>query len=135
MTILIDPQEKLLYLATPNGWVKKVGFACKLNGLKCSVVINKKVFGADLIVSDLSSGYRIHSFVLSLFDLLNCDTKEKTLVLIEEQLERLAEILRSNKISAAEIANRANVEIAKHMNKFGPMPPMLNFEEVGDGEA
>lgn len=129
MTISIDPQEKWLYIATTDGWDKKVGFTCDLNGLKCSAVIARHKYGAVFIVSELLSGRKMFSSQINVFDLLSCDTKEKTLVLVEEKLERFAEMLSKSGMSMSGITGLANVALAEHVKKFGPMPPIEIMED------
>lgn len=130
VTVSIDPQEKLLYVATEDGWGKRVGFTCELNGLKCSAIIARHKFGAVFIVNELLSGCKMFSSQINVFDLLNCDTKEKTLVLIEEKLERFAEMLLDDKsITMDDITNEANTKLAEYKKKFGPMPPIEIMED------
>ena len=120
MTVSIDPQEKWLYVATEGGWEKVLGFTCKFNDIEASLFATKD----ELIVSELTSGARIYSFPLNAIDMIECDTKIKFLVFMQQKLERLS----FAGVTPQRLNERAKKQLDYYTKEFGPMPPIEIME-------
>lgn len=130
MTVSIDPQEKFVWLAVGDGWMKRIGFTCELNGLKCSAVLMNIESIPFLIISELNSGVMVSKFPISTVEIIMCETKEAILVLIQEKLEKLAEVLmKDEEITVDDIVSKANTKLTEYVKKFGPRPAIEIAEE------
>jgi len=126
MTVSIDPQEKWLYVATEGGWVKVMGFTCKFNDIEASLFATKD----ELTVSELTSGARIYSFPLNAIDMLECDTKVKFLVFMQQKLEWLSyKMFDISGIAPQRWNERAKKQLDSYSKEFGPMPPIEIMED------
>lgn len=122
--IVIDPQEYYVWLACENGWNRAAGFKALIAGMECSIVM-VPTEPIEIIFSDLVSGSRILSLPISIIDLVMCDTKEKTLVLMKENAHMAAKKIEHSGIDLVrEESRKAKDSFEK---KFGPMP---NFEKT-----
>lgn len=134
MTVSIDPREKIVWWAVSDGWMKRIGFTCELNGLKCSAVLMNIESVPFLIISDLNSGFRVYKFPISTVEIIMCETKEATLVLIQEKLEKLAEaLMKQEEITVDDIVSKANTKLTEYAKEFGPRPA-IEIAEVTDDE-
>lgn len=117
--IVIDPQEYYIWLACESGWNRAAGFKAIIAEMECSVVMapTKPI---EMIFSDLNSGLRILSVPISILDVVMSDTKEKTLVLIEEKARLAAHKIECSGLGLVrEESSKAKETFEK---KFGPMP-------------
>ena len=122
--IVIDPQEYYVWLACENGWNRAAGFKAMIAGMECSIVM-VPTEPIEIIFSDLVSGSRILSLPISIIDLVMCDTKEKTLVLMKENAHMAAKKIEHSGIDLVrEESRKAKDSFEK---KFGPMP---DFEKT-----
>ena len=122
--VVIDPQEYYVWLACENGWNRAVGFKAIIAGMECSIVM-VPTEPIEIIFSDLVSGSRILSLPISIIDLVMCDTKEKTLVLMKENAHMAAKKIEHSGIDLVrEESRKAKDSFEK---KFGPMP---DFEKT-----
>lgn len=122
--IVIDPQEYYVWLACENGWNRAAGFKALIAGMECSIVM-VPTEPIEIIFSDLVSGSRILSLPISIIDLVMCDTKEKTLVLMKENAHMAAKKIEHSGIDLVrEELRKAKDSFEK---KFGPMP---DFEKT-----
>ena len=122
--IVIDPQEYYVWLACENGWNRAAGFKALIAGMECSIVM-VPTEPIEIIFSDLVSGSRILSLPISIIDLVMCDTKEKTLVLMKENAHMAAKKIEHSGIDLVrEESRKAKDSFEK---KFGPMP---DFEKT-----
>lgn len=122
--IVIDPQEYYVWLACENGWNRAAGFKAIIAGMECSIVM-VPTEPIEIIFSDLVSGSRILSLPISIIDLVMCDTKEKTLVLMKENAHMAAKKIEHSGIDLVrEESRKAKDSFEK---KFGPMP---DFEKT-----
>jgi len=121
MTVSIDSKEKLLYVATEGGWEKVIGFTCKFNGIEASLFATKD----ELIVSELTSGARIYSFPLNAIDTVECDTKAKFMVFMQQKLEWLSSV----GITPQRLNERAKKQLDSYSKEFCPMPPIEIMED------
>ena len=125
MTVSIDPQEKWLYMATEGGWEKVIGFTCKFNGIEASLFATKD----ELIVSELTSGARIYSFPLNAIDMIECDTKMKFIVFMQQKLEWLSsKMFDFAGVTPQRLNERAKKQLDYYTKEFGPMPPIVKLE-------
>lgn len=129
MTVSIDPQEKWVWWAVSDGWMKKAGMTCEVDDLNCSAVFMKTDFGVVLVISELTSGIMVYKFPISTVEIIMSGTKERTIELTKEKLELLLEMLSENEISADDITNETNTKLAEYTKKFGPMPPIEIMED------
>ena len=120
MTVSIDPREKWLYVATEGGWEKVIGFTCKFNDIEASLFATKD----ELTVSELTSGARIYSFPLNAIDTVECDTKAKFMVFMQQKLEWLSSV----GITPQRLNERAKKQLDSYSKEFGPMPPIEIME-------
>ena len=121
MTVSIDSKEKLLYVATEGGWEKVIGFTCKFNDIEASLFATKD----ELIVSELTSGARIYSFLLNAIDMIECDTKVKFMALMRQKLEWLSyKMFDISGITPQRLNERAKKQLDSYSKEFGPMPPI-----------
>lgn len=117
--VTINPQEYYVWLACESGWNRAAGFKATIAGVECSMVLvpTKPV---EIVISDLISGSRILSLPVSIIDLFMCDTKEKTLALMEENALLAAKKIKSNGV---ELVREESTKAKESFeNKFGPMP-------------
>ena len=122
--IVIDPQEYYVWLACENGWNRAAGFKALIAGMECSIVM-VPTEPIEIIFSDVVSGSRILSLPISIIDLVMCDTKEKTLVLMKENAHMAAKKIEHSGIDLVrEESRKAKDSFEK---KFGPMP---DFEKT-----
>lgn len=122
--IVIDPQEYYVWLACENGWNRAAGFKAIIAGMECSIVM-VPTEPIEIIFSDLVSGSRILSLPISIIDLVMCDTKEKTLVLMKGNAHMAAKKIEHSGIDLVrEESRKAKDSFEK---KFGPMP---DFEKT-----
>ena len=126
MTVSIDSKEKLLYVATEGGWEKVIGFTCKFNDIEASLFAIKD----ELIVSELTSGARIYSFPLNAIDMIECDTKVKFMVFMQQKLEWLSyKMFDISGITPQRLNERAKKQLGSYSKEFGPMPPIEIMED------
>lgn len=117
--VMIDPQEYYVWLACENGWNRAVGFKATIAGVECSIVM-VPTEPIEIVISDLNSGLRILSLAISILDVIMCNTKEKTLVLMQENALLAAKKIKSNGVELVrEESTKAKESFEK---KFGPMP-------------
>lgn len=126
MTVSIDPKEKLLYVATEGGWEKVRGFTCKFNDIEASLFVTKD----ELIVSELTSGTRIYSFSLNVIDTIECDTKIKLLVFMQQKLEWLSsKMFDFAGMTPRRLKERVKKQLDSYSKEFGPMPAIEIAED------
>lgn len=126
--IKIDPQEVYVWLAFPDGWHKYAGHVITIQGIKFSVVMmpSKANDGFELVFSSFDSGSKFRTVPINMWEVLACDTKEKTLVqFAESALVVMAAIDQFGKRKVLDVINKAEVE---NKRKFGEMPPVEVFE-------
>ena len=130
MTVSIDPQEKFVWWAVEDGWMKRIGFTCDVSGLKCSAVLINIESIPFLIISELNSGVMLSKFPISTVEIIMCETKEVTLVMIQEKLEKLAEaLMKQEEITVDDIVSKANTKLTEYVKEFGPRPAIEIAEE------
>lgn len=123
----IDPQEIYVWLAYENGWSRAAGFRVKVNGIEFSAVLSPTQ-PITLIFSEWKSGARITSVPIPLLEVIMSDTKEKTLILIEENSRYLSKIIEENGVNV--IKDRSEQMKIDFESKFGPMPEVEILEGV-----
>ena len=125
--IKIDPQEVYVWLAFPDGWHKYAGHIIAIQGIKFSVVMmpSKTNDGFELVFSSLDSGSKFRTVPINMWEVLACDTKEKTLVqYAESALVVMSAIDQFGKKKVLDVINKAAIE---NKRKFGEMP---EFEKI-----
>lgn len=117
--VIINPQEYYVWLACESGWNRAAGFKAVISEIECSMVLvpTKPV---EIIISDLISGSRILSLPVSIIDLFMCDTKEKTLALMEENALLVVKKIKHHGVEY--VREHSIKEKQLFENKFGPMP-------------
>lgn len=124
----INPQEVYVWLAFPDGWHKYAGHIILVQGIEFSAIVmpSKTNDGFELVFSSLESGSKFRTVPLNMFEFLNCDTKEKTLVqYAESALVVMAAIDQFGKQKVLDVINKAAIENKK---KFGAMPPVETLQ-------
>lgn len=125
--IEINPQEVYVWLAYKDGWHKAAGHIIAIQGIKFSVIVmpSTKNDGFELVFSSLESGSKFRTVSLNMFEFLNCDTKEKTLVqYAESAVEVMAAIDKFGKKKVLDVIKKSKEE---NFSKFGKMP---EFEKM-----
>lgn len=125
--IEINPQEVYVWLAYEDGWHKYAGHIITIQGIKFSVIAmpSMKNDGFELVFSSLDSGSKFRTVSLNMFEFLNCDTKEKTLVqYAESAVEVMAVIDKFGKKKVLDVIKKSQRE---NIRKFGEMP---EFEKI-----
>lgn len=118
---------KVYCIAYIDGWHKYAGHIITIQGIRFSVVVlpAKSHDGYDLVFSSLDSGSKFRTVPLNMFEFLNCDTKEKTLVqYAESALVVMSAIDQFGKKKVLDVIKKAEVE---NKRKFGEMP---EFEKI-----
>lgn len=133
MSVSIDPQEMYVWLACEDGYHKFAGHIIEIDGIKFSIVMYpKENRGFEMRFSDLVSGAKFFAVPLATFEMLMCDSKEKTYAMFEKASQIVSDaILR---IGKERIISMSKEQAEKNKSKFGEMPEMeiCNFpqEEV-----
>lgn len=128
--ININPQEVYVWLAYSDGWHKYAGHIITIKEIKFSVIVlpAKSHDGYDLVFSSLDSGSKFRTVPLNMFEFLNCDTKEKTLVqYADSALVVMTAIDKFGKQAVLDSIKKAEIENKK---KFGDMPAIERIETV-----
>lgn len=124
--IEINPQEVYVWLAFSDGWHKYAGHIITIQGIKFSVVPLPSKKGYELVFSSLESGSKFRTVTLNMFEFLNCDTKEKTLVqYAESAVEVMAAIDKFGKKKVLDVIKNSKEE---NFSKFGKMPEFERIE-------
>lgn len=109
-----------VYISTEEGWKTRIGHIATINGLECSLIPEKADWGIRVVVSEISSGGLLYREWVDPFSYASCNTKEKTLVLLQEVAENAASFIDKYSI---EFLNERIVESLEKMTELhGPMP-------------
>lgn len=128
--IKINPQEVYVWLAFKDGWHKLAGHIITIQGIKFSAVILPGTnFGNyELVFSSLESGAKFKSVNLTIFEFLNCDTKEKALTQIAESaVEVMIAIDNIGKQRVSDVIKKTEME---NIAKFGEIPAIEVIENI-----
>lgn len=119
----------IVYLATEEKRAQRVAHIATINGLEYSLVPEKADWGIDIVVSELNSGAMLSKQWIGPFTFADCDTKEKTLIMLREVAENAASKIKQYNSDYFDF--KISEALEKVLNTLGPMPEnkMPYFEE------
>lgn len=94
-TIIVYPETIKFYLAGEDGWFPQFGHKVHVNGYDFSFTFTDIVAGLfiDVTVSDLSTGARLTSFLLTPKEVADSSTKEEAIKVLAKKAIKVAEII------------------------------------------
>ena len=120
--ITVDTQEYNVWLACEKGWKKAAGHIVRINGIDFSFVIHD-MFNPKLLISGLTSGAKVVDVELFILEVINCDTKEKTLQMMHEYAIKLSEAIPDR------IQELEKSALLSYVSEFGDMPEITPFAD------
>ena len=130
--ITVGTQEYNVWLACEKGWKKAAGHIVTINGIDFSFVIHG-MFNPKLLISGLTSGAKVVDVELFILEVINCDTKEKTLQMMHEYAVKLSEAIPDN--FNERIQGLEKSALLSYVSEFGDMPEITPFADKRLGGA
>ena len=130
--ITVGTQEYNVWLACEKGWKKAAGHIVTINGIDFSFVIHG-MFNPKLLISGLTSGAKVVDVELFILEVINCDTKEKTLQMMHEYAVKLSEAIPDN--FNERIQGLEKSALLSYVSEFGDMPEITPFVDKRLEEA
>lgn len=112
MTIRLDKQEQLVTIHTKNGNAEVTGFIAEINGFPVSLFIKPKgKQSIELVVSDIKTGTAIRNLYINPLEFWMADTKDKTLELFIDKLEKFKSFMTPEIIEQIKVKRAAYPEV------------------------
>lgn len=124
MKITVHEQEKRFYLSSENGWFSMSGNEIEIGNHRFCATPHGDAFSSTIIFSEVTSGARLTAIELDFFDAFVLDSKEDYLQFLEEQANKLADLLSGRNDLDDEVLKMEYLAISK----LGLKPPTEDID-------